>query len=127
MKWPRIGAVLLLLGACSTHDLAEAGECITLWNDGGPRSVVAAEGHAVADVRAGENKAGQWGCSFLFHSRPREPWRIYGVIVEEGAVVGNWDSAAGSSWGTDSPEGPILVTVGVRSDGSLERSVASES
>jgi hypothetical protein len=120
MKWSRIGAVLLLLGACSTHG-AEADECISLWNHGGPRSAVAAEGYALADVSAGENKAGQWGCGFLFHSRPREPWRIYGVIVENGAVVGNWGSTVtGSSWGSDSPEGPTLVTVGVRSDGSLD-------
>jgi hypothetical protein len=117
MKWPRICAFLLLLGACSPHG-AEAAECITLWNDGGPRGVVAAEGYAVADVTAGENKAGQWGRGFLFHSRPHEPWRFYGVIVEDGAV-GDWDSMAGSSWGTDSPEGAILVTVNVRSDGSL--------
>ena len=119
MNWPRIGAVLLLLGGCSSHGV-ETGECIVLWNSGGPRSVVAAEGYTAADVTDGENKAGQLGCGFLFHSRPREPWRFYGVIVRDGAVVGNWDSTVtGSSWGTDSPEGPILVTVGVRSDGSL--------
>ena len=121
MKWTRVGAVLLLLGACSTHDLEEAGECITFWNEGGPRGLVAAEGHADADVTAGENKAGQRGCGFFFHSGPRKPWRFYGVIVEDGAVVGNWDSMAGSSWGTDSPEGAILVTVRVRSDGSLNK------
>jgi hypothetical protein len=118
MHRPRIGAVLLLLGACSTHE-AEAAECITLWNDGGPRGVVAAEGHTVAEVTAGENKAGQWGSGFLFHSRPRELWRFYGVIVRDGAV-GNWGSMAGSSWGTNSPEGPIQITVAVRSDGSLD-------
>jgi hypothetical protein len=91
-----------------------------MWNDGGPRSAVAAEGYALADISAGENKAGQWECGFLFHSRPREPWRIYGVIVDDDAAVGNWDSTVtASSCGTDSPEGPILATVGVRSDGSL--------
>jgi hypothetical protein len=119
MRWRTTGAILLLLGGCSTH--VSANECIAHWNDGGPRDVVAAEGYATVDVTAGENKAGQWGCGFLFHSRSGEPWRIYVITVEDGAVIGDWSSAVGSSWGTDSPDGPIRVTVEVRPNGSLDR------
>jgi hypothetical protein len=118
MTWRRLAAVLLLLGACSTHVSGEASECVTLWNDGGPRGSVATEGYTLADVIPNENKAGQRGCGLLFHSGHGEPWQLYGIIIENGAI-GNWTSVAGSSWGTDSPEGPIQVTVGVHSNGSL--------
>jgi hypothetical protein len=121
--WPRIGVVLVLLGSCSSHVSAEAGECINLWNDGGPHGIVATEGYTVADVTPGENKAGQWGCGFLFHSHPGDPWRFYGITMEDGGF-GNWDTVTGSSWGTDSPEASNVVTVGVRSEGSLNETSA---
>ena len=118
MGWRPIGAALLVLGACASR--VSADECIAHWNDNGPRDVVAAEKYSVSDVTAGQNKAGQWGCGLLFHSGEEEPWRIYVIIVEAGSVAGNWDSMAGSSWGIDSPEGPIQVMTGVNSDGTLD-------
>jgi hypothetical protein len=120
MGWRLLGAAMLVLAACSSQ--ASAGECIAHWNDSGPRDVVATEKHSAADITAGRNKAGQWGCGLLFHSGEGEPWRIYTIIVAAGTVAGNWDSMAGSSWGIDSPEGPIQVTVGVTSDGTLRSS-----
>ena len=81
---------------------------------------MAAEDYAVAEITAGENKAGQWGCGVLFHSGRGKPWRVY-VSIVDGGVVGRWDSQGGSSWGTDSPEGPIDATGRVRSDGSLAK------
>jgi hypothetical protein len=120
VKRRTIGAVLALSGACASPIPAEAQACIALWNEGGPRGVIAAEGYTEADVNAGENKASQRECGFRFHSASGEPWRIYGAIIEDDAVVGDWVSVTGSQWGDDSPEGDVDVTVGVAPDGSLD-------
>jgi hypothetical protein len=117
MRRSLVPAVLLLVTACSP---VSATDCISHWNQDGPHRDVAAEGYVVAEITSGENKAGPWGCGVLFHSGRGEPWRIYGAIVD-GGVVGRWDSQSGSSWGTDSPEGPIDANVPVRSDGSLAK------
>jgi hypothetical protein len=114
-------ALLLLSGGCSTPVSAEARECIAHWNDSGPRGIVAEEGYVLAELTAGENKAGQGECGFLFHAGEGEPWRVYGIIVEGGAALGTWSSQAGSAWGTDSPEGEIVATVHVRTDGGLDQ------
>jgi hypothetical protein len=76
VNWRTIGAVLVISASCSSCIPAEAQECIELWNEGGPRRTIAAEAYAVADVTAGENKASQRECGFLFHSAGGEPWRI---------------------------------------------------
>jgi hypothetical protein len=120
VNWRAIAAVLVLSAGCSTGIPAEAQECIALWNQSGPRRAIAAETYAVADVIAGENKANQHECGFRFHSAPGEPWRIYGAIIEDRAMVGNWISVTGLRWGDDSPEGPVDVTVAVALDGSLD-------
>jgi hypothetical protein len=115
MRPSLVPAVLLIVTACSP---VSSTDCISHWNKGGPHAEVATEGYAVAEITAGENKAGQWGCGVLLHSGRGEPWRFYGALVD-GGVVGQWDSQGGSSWQTDSPEGPIDASVRVRSDGSL--------
>jgi hypothetical protein len=74
----------------------------------------------VADVTAGEDKTGAWGCDLLFHTGSSQPWRFYGITVEDGAVIGDWVSALGYSWGADSPDGPIQATVEVLPNGRLE-------
>ncbi len=114
----RIGviAVLVLVAGCSGP--LSAADCVTHWNESGPHADVAAERFAIAEISAGDNKAGQWGCGLLFHTGPGKPWRDYVAIVE-GGVAGHWDSQGGSSWGNDSPEGPIQATVRVRADGTL--------
>jgi hypothetical protein len=109
-------AVLVLLAGCSKP--LPATDCISHWNESGPHADVAFDGFATAEVTAAENKAGQWQCGLLFHSDRGEPWRIYWTSLDEG-TLGLWGTVGGSSWGTDSPEGPIEAMVRVTLDGRL--------
>jgi hypothetical protein len=111
-------ALLIAAVGCSTPLTGSAADCVAWWNRYGDHATIATEGYAVAEVTAGENKAGQSGCGALFHSAPRRPWRVYGGVLQ-GDAVRRWDTQAGSSWTVDSPEGPIDATLRVRPDGTL--------